>query len=90
MMTGESIPVEKNKGDKVIGATINQDGIIHIKAEKIGKDTFLSQIIKMVEEAQSSKVPIQEFADKITSIFVPIVLIITAITILAWLIFPRT
>jgi P-type Cu+ transporter len=89
MMTGESLPVEKNKGDKVIGATINQDGIIHIKAEKIGKDTFLSQIIKMVEEAQSSKVPIQEFADKITSIFVPIVLMLTATTVLAWLIFPQ-
>ncbi|MCC7575147.1 heavy metal translocating P-type ATPase [Candidatus Woesearchaeota archaeon] len=89
MMTGESIPVEKKTGDKVIGATINQDGIIHIKAEKIGKDTFLSQIIKMVEEAQSSKVPIQEFADKITSVFVPVVLLITAITIIAWLTFPQ-
>jgi Cu+-exporting ATPase len=89
MMTGESIPVEKKIGDRVIGATINQDGILHIKAEKIGKDTFLSQIIKMVEEAQSSKVPIQEYADKITSIFVPIVLAITALTITAWLTFPE-
>ena len=88
MMTGESIPVDKKLRDAVIGATINQDGILHIKADKIGKDTFLSQIIKMVEEAQSSKVPIQEYADKITSVFVPIVLLITFITVLSWIIFP--
>ncbi len=88
MMTGESMPVEKKVGDVVIGATINQDGIIRIKATKIGKDTFLSQIIQMVEDAQSTKVPIQEYADKITSIFVPVILLITAITILAWLVFP--
>ena len=88
MMTGESIPVEKAVGDKVIGATINQDGLLHVRAEKIGKDTFLNQIIRLVEEAQSSKVPIQEYADKITSYFVPITLVISFLTVLSWLVFP--
>ncbi len=88
MVSGESLPVEKKKGDKVIGATINQDGILYIKAVKIGKDTFLSQIIKLVEEAQGSKVPIQAFADKITSYFVPIVLVVSVLTFIAWLSFP--
>ena len=88
MVSGESLPVEKRKNDKVIGATINQDGILYVKATKIGKDTFLSQIIKLVEEAQGTKVPIQAFADKITSIFVPVVLVVAVFTFLAWLIFP--
>src|SRR3989344_288182 len=87
MVTGESMPSEKKKNDKVIGATINQDGILYIKAEKIGKDTFLSQIIKLVEEAQGSKIPIQAFADKVTGIFVPVVLVIFALTFIVWLIF---
>jgi P-type Cu+ transporter len=89
MVSGESLPVDKFKGSKVIGATINQDGVLYIKAEKIGKDTFLSQIIKMVEEAQGSKVPIQEYADKITSYFVPIVIILAIATFFSWLIFPE-
>ena len=89
MVSGESMPVEKKKNDKVIGATINQDGILYVKATKIGKDTFLSQIIKLVEEAQGSKVPIQEFADKVTSYFVPIVLVISVLTFLTWFIFPE-
>ncbi|MDP2672569.1 MAG: heavy metal translocating P-type ATPase, partial [Nanoarchaeota archaeon] len=89
MVSGESMPVEKKKNDKVIGATINQDGILYIKATKIGKDTFLSQIIKLVEEAQGSKVPIQAFADKITSYLVPIVLIIALLTFFVWFIFPE-
>lgn len=89
MVSGESMPVEKKKDDKVIGATINQDGILYIKATKIGKDTFLSQIIKLVEEAQGSKVPIQEFADKVTGYFVPAVLAISVLTFLAWLVFPE-
>jgi len=86
--TGESVPVDKKTGDKVIGATINQMGVIRVKILKVGKDTFLSQIIKLVEEAQSSKVPIQEFADRVTSYFVPIILLISFITLLFWLIFP--
>ena len=88
MATGESMPVERTKGDEVIGATVNQNGLIKVKATKVGKDTFLSQVVKMVEEAQGTKVPIQEFADKITGIFVPTVLVIAASTFVLWLIFP--
>ncbi|GAB6098454.1 heavy metal translocating P-type ATPase [Halanaerocella petrolearia] len=88
MATGESMPVKKSVGDEVIGATINQRGLIKVKATKVGKDTFLSQVIKMVEEAQGTKVPIQEFADRVTSIFVPTVLIIAALTFGLWLLFP--
>ena len=88
MATGESVPVKKKKNDKVLGATINQNGLIKVKAEKIGKDTFLSQVIKMVEEAQGSKVPIQEFADKVTAIFVPIVIALAVLTFLSWITFP--
>ncbi|MDP3765969.1 MAG: HAD-IC family P-type ATPase, partial [Nanoarchaeota archaeon] len=87
MVTGESLPVEKKKGDNVIGATINQDGILYVKATKIGKDTFLAHIIKLVEEAQSEKVPIQVLADKITSIFVPAVLILAILTFGGWIYF---
>ncbi|MBU3942213.1 MAG: heavy metal translocating P-type ATPase, partial [Nanoarchaeota archaeon] len=89
MATGESLPVKKKKGDEVIGATINQRGLLKIKATKIGKDTFLSQVIKMVEEAQGTKVPIQVFADKVTSYFVPAVLIIAVLTFISWYIFPE-
>ena len=87
MVTGESIPRDKIKGDNVIGATINQDGILYFKATKIGKDTFLAHIIKLVEETQSEKIPIQKLADKITGIFVPIILVLALLTFLAWLIF---
>ena len=87
MVTGESIPRDKIKGDNVIGATINQDGILYVKATKIGKDTFLAHIIKLVEETQSEKIPIQKLADKITSIFVPIILVVALLTFFAWLIF---
>ncbi|MFW5999027.1 MAG: heavy metal translocating P-type ATPase [Halanaerobiaceae bacterium] len=90
MATGESMPVERTEGDEVIGATVNQNGMIKVRATKVGKDTFLSQVIKMVEEAQGTKVPIQEFADRITSIFVPTVLVIAALTFLLWLILPDT
>ena len=86
MATGESLPVEKKVGDKVIGATINQEGVLKIKATKVGKDTFLAQVIKLVEEAQRSRIPIQEFADKVTSYFVPAVLIIALFTFFGWLI----
>lgn len=90
MATGESMPVTRTKGDEVIGATVNQNGMIKVKATKVGKDTFLSQVIKMVEEAQGTKVPIQEFADKITSIFVPTVIIIAVTTFFLWILFPET
>lgn len=84
MITGESIPVEKQKGSLVIGATINKTGSFKFKATKIGKDTVLSQIIKLVEDAQSSKAPIQALADKISSYFVPAVLIIAITSFLLW------
>lgn len=88
MATGESLPVKKKKKSEVIGATINQRGMLKVKATKIGKDTFLSQVIKMVEEAQGTKVPIQVFADKVTSIFVPTVLVIALLTFILWFLLP--
>ena len=88
MATGESMPVEKREKDEVIGATLNQQGMLNIKATKIGKDTFLSQVIKMVEECQGTKVPIQEFADRITYFFVPTIMGIALVTFAAWCIFP--
>ncbi len=87
MATGESMPVNKQEGDEVIGATVNQEGLLKIEATRIGKDTFLSQVIKLVEECQGTKVPIQEFADKVTGIFVPIVIGIAIFTFLAWFLF---
>jgi len=89
MATGESMPVIKEVSDEVIGGTINQKGAIKVKATKVGKDTFLSQVIKMVEEAQGTKVPIQAFADRVTSIFVPTVLVIATLTFIAWFIAPE-
>lgn len=86
--TGESIPVDKQKGDAVIGATVNQQGALQVQVEKLGKDTFLSQIIKMVEEAQVSKVPIQAFADRVTAVFVPIVMALAVLTFAFWFFFP--
>lgn len=86
--TGESMPVDKAPGDEVIGATINKNGLLKVKATKVGKDTFLSQVIKMVEEAQGSKVPIQEFADRVTAVFVPVVIGIALATLALWLLFP--
>ncbi|UCF44930.1 MAG: copper-translocating P-type ATPase [Candidatus Bathyarchaeota archaeon] len=90
MATGESMPVQKKHGENVIGATINQRGLLKVKATKVGEDTFLSQVIKMVEEAQGSKVPIQEFADRVTSYFVPTVLTLALLTLVLWLAFPTT
>lgn len=89
MVNGESIPADKRKNDKVIGATVNQNGILYVRATKIGKDTFLANIIKLVEEAQGSKVPIQEFADRVTSYFVPVVIVISIVTFALWAIFPE-
>jgi len=85
-ITGESIPVYKEVGDKVISATINKSGMIKLKAEKIGSDTTISKIIKLVEEASASKAPIAKIADKIAGIFVPVVMIIAIITGIVWLI----
>jgi len=84
MITGESIPVEKKKGDTVIGATINKHGSFKFKATKVGKDTVLNQIIKLVEEAQASKAPIQRLADKVSSYFVPAVIIIAILAFISW------
>ena len=84
MITGESIPVEKKVGDKVIGATINKTGSFQFKATKVGKDTMLAQIIRLVEEAQGSKAPIQRLADIIASYFVPIVIGIALVTFIIW------
>jgi len=84
MITGESIPVEKVEGDPVIGATINQRGLLHMRATKVGADTVLANIIRLVEQAQGSKAPIQRLADTISSIFVPVVLTIAALTFIVW------
>ncbi|SFD47379.1 Cu+-exporting ATPase [Bacillus sp. OV194] len=84
MLTGESVPVDKASGDTVIGATINRNGFLKIKATKVGRDTVLSQIIKVVEEAQGSKAPIQRLADRISGIFVPIVVGLAVVTFLIW------
>src|SRR5438874_2129038 len=84
MITGESIPVEKTEGDPLIGATINQRGLLHMRATKVGADTVLANIIRMVEQAQGSKAPIQRLADSISSIFVPVVLVIAALTFIGW------
>ncbi len=87
MISGESIPVEKNAGDQVIGATINRTGSFKFEATKVGRDTMLSQIINMVQEAQGSKPPISRLADKIASIFVPVVIGIAAFTFIVWFFF---
>jgi P-type Cu+ transporter len=84
MITGESLPVEKNTGDKVIGATINKNGSFKFRADKVGSETMLAQIIKLVEDAQGSKAPIQNLADKISAVFVPTVLILAGLTFIFW------
>jgi Cu+-exporting ATPase len=84
MISGESIPVEKKKGDEVIGATMNKIGLLKFKATKVGKDTMLAQIVKIVEEAQGSKAPIQRLADTVASYFVPAVIIIALVSSFTW------
>ncbi len=88
MATGESMPVTRRPGDEVIGATINQEGLLKVEATRVGKDTFLSQVIKMVQQAQGSRVPIQAFADRVTAFFVPAVITLSLLTFAAWLILP--
>ncbi len=87
MVTGESMPVDKSKGDKVYGATINKAGSFNFKAEKVGSDTLLAQIIRLVEEAQGSKAPVQKLADVVSSYFVPIVISISIAAFAIWYIF---
>jgi Cu2+-exporting ATPase/Cu+-exporting ATPase len=86
MISGEPLPVDKKVGDQVIGATINKQGSFQFKATKVGSDTLLSQIIQIVQDAQGSKAPIQALADRISAIFVPVVLIIAALAFVLWLI----
>jgi len=86
--TGESLPVEKEAGASVIGSTINGNGVLRVRATGVGENTFLAGIVRMVEEAQGSKVPIQEFADRVTAIFVPTILGVALATLVAWLVWP--
>lgn len=90
MITGESIPVEKEIEDQVIGGTLNKAGVFKFKATKVGQDTFLHNIINIVQKAQSSKAPVQKLADRISSYFVPVVMSISTLTFLCWIIFGPT
>jgi Cu+-exporting ATPase len=87
MLTGESLPVDRGPGDEVVGATINRQGLLKYEATRVGAQTALAQIIRLVEEAQGSKAPIQRLADRISGVFVPVVIGLALITFLAWLIF---
>lgn len=88
MATGESLPVEKVPGDDVIGATVNGRGLLKVRATRIGKDSFLSQVVKLVEQCQGSKIPIQEWADRITGFMVPTVIGYSLLTFALWMVFP--
>jgi Cu+-exporting ATPase len=85
MLTGESTPVTKGPGDKVIGATLNRTGTLEFEATKVGKDTALAQIVRLVEEAQASKAPVQALADRVSAVFVPVVIGIASLTLVGWL-----
>src|SRR5690606_3454596 len=87
MITGEPIPVEKAPGSKVVGGTVNQQGALTFRATAVGADTMLAQIIRMVEQAQGAKLPIQAVVDKVTLWFVPAVMLAALLTFLVWLIF---
>jgi P-type Cu+ transporter len=87
MLTGESMPVDKNPGDGVTGATLNKLGLIKFEATRVGRETALAQIIRLVEEAQGSKAPIQKMADQVSAVFVPIVIAIAALTFVVWFFF---
>ena len=90
MLTGESLPVEKKQGDTVIGATLNKLGMLKFEATKVGKETALAQIIKLVEDAQGSKAPIQKLADQVSAVFVPVVIVIALLTFAGWYFFGPT
>lgn len=84
MLTGESVPVDKHPDDRVVGGTVNGHGLLQVKARKVGRETALAQIIKLVQEAQGSKAPIQALADRVAAVFVPVVIVIAFITFAAW------
>jgi P-type Cu+ transporter len=84
LVTGESLPVEKGEGDPVTGATINRTGVLKVRASRVGEETLLAQIVRMVREAQADKAPIQRFADRVSGVFVPVVLVLAALTFLVW------
>jgi Cu+-exporting ATPase len=88
LATGESLPINKGIGDELLGGTLNQQGMVKARVSRVGQETFLSQIIRLVEEAQGSKIPIQEFADRVIGIFVPVILIIALGVFIFWLVFP--
>ena len=88
LATGESIPVEKEPGDSVLGSTVNHSGALRVRATGVGEDTFLSNVIRLVEEAQASKVPIQEFADRVTAVFVPVILLVALAAFAGWFALP--
>ena len=87
MLTGESLPVEKGPGDQVIGATLNRTGSFVFRATRVGQDTTLAQIVRLVEQAQGSKAPMQRLADRISEVFVPVILVVAALTFVGWLMF---
>jgi Cu+-exporting ATPase len=87
MLTGEALPVERKTDDIVVGGTLNKHGALRIRVSKIGKDTVLARIIQMVEQAQSAKLPIQALVDRVTSVFVPVVMTVAIVTVLVWLVF---
>lgn len=87
IVTGESLPVEKAIGDQVVGASINRTGVLTVKATRVGEEALLSQIVRMVRDAQSDKAPIQRFADRVSGVFVPIVVALAAITFVVWYLF---
>ena len=89
-LTGESIPVDKEEGDLVSAATINQSGFIRCEATRVGEDTTLSQIIQMVSDAAATKAPIAKIADKVSGVFVPVVILIAVVTTIVWLLAGQT
>ena len=89
LATGESMPVEKGPGDPVIGATVNGQGVLRVRATAVGEGTFLAGVVRLVEEAQASKVPIQEFADRVTAVFVPAILLVAVAAFAGWWAFPE-
>jgi Cu+-exporting ATPase len=89
LVTGEALPVLRQRGDPVVGATLATDGLLKVRATKVGADTFLAQMARLVREAQATKVPIQALADRVTGVFVPIVLAIAGVTLTAWLVAPN-